>query len=272
MDVVFIIDIVLSFNTAYVKTGECILVVDRKEIARNYLKLWFPIDVAGSLPMDLILFIIDVAQGNVNIGGGGDGGGGGAVALVKILKIPKMMRLGRLFRFLSRFEGARLFHTSRPSSLAHLTPLALPSLLSPISRSATLPTRYGITAQRARASRIAPYPPPHPPPTLSPISCQARRTSVVFSCSCLSISYSFIGCPPSGTSSRGGRGNGSTDCARRTAATATSPTGKSIGCNITCSPSAHAWPVRTPAPPRTAHARQKKACLLIASLRMRMWV
>ena len=77
MDVVFIIDIVLSFNTAYVKTGECILVVDRKEIARNYLKLWFPIDVAGSLPMDLILFIIDVAQGNVNIGGGATAGEGG---------------------------------------------------------------------------------------------------------------------------------------------------------------------------------------------------
>ena len=106
MDIVFIIDIVLSFNTAYVKAGECILVIDRKEIARNYLKFWFPIDVAGSLPMDLILFFIDLARGNSSFGGGGGGDSGSAVALVKILKIPKMMRLGRLFRFLSRFEGS----------------------------------------------------------------------------------------------------------------------------------------------------------------------
>ena len=95
MDVTFVVDICLNFFTAYVKTEECLLVIDRKVapskmgqpnlcalssrfrrpqlIANNYLKKWFPIDVAGSLPMDLVFFIIDVVNGEASIGGcGGD--------------------------------------------------------------------------------------------------------------------------------------------------------------------------------------------------------
>jgi len=105
MDVVFVVDIILNFFTAYVNTEQCLLVINRRKIAQNYLRNWFAIDVSGSLPMDFIFFMIDVANGSVNVAGG-SGGDTANLALIKILKIPKMLRLGRLFRFLSRFEGA----------------------------------------------------------------------------------------------------------------------------------------------------------------------
>lgn len=105
MDVVFVLDIILAFFTAYVNTDQCLLITDRKEIAKNYLRRWFFIDVAGSLPMDFVFFMMDVANGKFSVGGG-EGGGTANLALIKILKIPKMLRLGRLFRFLSKFEGA----------------------------------------------------------------------------------------------------------------------------------------------------------------------
>mmetsp|Transcript_35591 Transcript_35591/g.93491 ORF Transcript_35591/g.93491 Transcript_35591/m.93491 type:complete len:304 (-) Transcript_35591:129-1040(-) len=61
--------------------------------------------------MDFVFFWLAVANGEAEFGScDGDNSGGGSDAaslqLVKILKIPKMLRLGRLFRFLSKFEGA----------------------------------------------------------------------------------------------------------------------------------------------------------------------
>lgn len=53
IDVMFIIDIVLNFNTGiYVKTR---LILQRKKIALDYLKWWFWIDLVSSLPLTWIL-------------------------------------------------------------------------------------------------------------------------------------------------------------------------------------------------------------------------
>ena len=52
IDACFMIDILLNFNTGiYFKNY---LVVDRKQIAKNYLKTWFAFDLIASIPIDLI--------------------------------------------------------------------------------------------------------------------------------------------------------------------------------------------------------------------------
>ena len=44
----FLFDILINFNTAIFKKG--LLINDRKVIIKNYLKLWFWIDLVSSFP------------------------------------------------------------------------------------------------------------------------------------------------------------------------------------------------------------------------------
>ena len=55
VDVVFIADIVLTFRTTFFDQ-ENELVLDKKIIARNYMKFWFPIDVVATVPFELLGF------------------------------------------------------------------------------------------------------------------------------------------------------------------------------------------------------------------------
>ncbi len=48
IDVIFLIDIVVTFNTGFYKKGY--LVMKRREIVINYLKTWFLIDLIASFP------------------------------------------------------------------------------------------------------------------------------------------------------------------------------------------------------------------------------
>ena len=48
IDVIFLIDIVVTFNTGFYKKGY--LVMKRRDIVINYLKTWFFIDLAASFP------------------------------------------------------------------------------------------------------------------------------------------------------------------------------------------------------------------------------
>ena len=48
MDVSFMIDIIVTFNTGFYKKGY--LVMKRKDIVKNYLKTWFFIDLVATFP------------------------------------------------------------------------------------------------------------------------------------------------------------------------------------------------------------------------------
>ena len=48
MDVTFMTDIIVAFNTGFYKKGY--LVMKRKEIVKNYLKTWFVLDLMASFP------------------------------------------------------------------------------------------------------------------------------------------------------------------------------------------------------------------------------
>ena len=54
MDVMFLIDIIVTFFTSVNDERSCTEVVDRKQIAVLYLKGWFWIDSISIFPFDLV--------------------------------------------------------------------------------------------------------------------------------------------------------------------------------------------------------------------------
>lgn len=59
-DCIFIVDIFLNFNTAFVKAG-AVKVTRRREIANNYLQGFFPADFISSIPIDWFLLESNVS-------------------------------------------------------------------------------------------------------------------------------------------------------------------------------------------------------------------
>lgn len=96
-DLVFVTDVLINFNTAYV-TKDAVLEINKPAIARHYAYTWAPVDILGSIPWEIITLIGESA--------GFKATEGQAIAIIKVLKAPKMLRIGRLFKFLARFEGA----------------------------------------------------------------------------------------------------------------------------------------------------------------------
>jgi hypothetical protein len=83
---------------------------DLIEIRRHYFELWFWIDLVATFPMELLL----VASGST---GGGESEGGGDPSsdasrvklLLRILKVPRLLRMGRLFKMLDQGQGAGIW-------------------------------------------------------------------------------------------------------------------------------------------------------------------
>lgn len=53
MDVTFMVDIIVTFNTGFYKKGY--LVMKRKDIIKNYMKTWFWIDLVATFPYTWVL-------------------------------------------------------------------------------------------------------------------------------------------------------------------------------------------------------------------------
>ena len=103
-DVFFVCDIAINFNTAVINERDATLILDKRKIARHYASSWLLIDVAASVPWELISLLTELVEGAENTTGGL------ANVRVKVLKLPKLLRLGRLFKIaLARFQGAATF-------------------------------------------------------------------------------------------------------------------------------------------------------------------
>ena len=87
IDALFFIDILVSFNTAYMDSKTSILVINRKEIAKSYLKFWFWIDLLSTIPFDKLIEAISSFSSNL-------------VAVSRLAKILRLIRLVKLVRFL----------------------------------------------------------------------------------------------------------------------------------------------------------------------------
>lgn len=84
IDVYFITDMVMTLRTGIVSNGE--VVMDPKRVARKYLNSWFVVDLVSNFP--LVLFVQS---------------SGKSLKIVKLQKIPKLLRIGRLLKYLREY-------------------------------------------------------------------------------------------------------------------------------------------------------------------------
>jgi hypothetical protein len=90
------LDILLNFNTGFYSRGS--LIMNRREIAKNYLKAWFWIDLFSTLPYTWFLdgALQDEQSGDSNL-----------------YRAPKLLRLIKIFRFLRILKILRLTKLKR---------------------------------------------------------------------------------------------------------------------------------------------------------------
>ncbi|XP_077062046.1 voltage-gated inwardly rectifying potassium channel KCNH6 isoform X1 [Siphateles boraxobius] len=89
VDVLFIIDIVITFRTTYVNHNNEV-VTHPKHIAIHYIKGWFLIDMVAAIPFDLLMFR--------------SGSDETTATLIGLLKTARLLRLVRVARKLDRYS------------------------------------------------------------------------------------------------------------------------------------------------------------------------
>jgi hypothetical protein len=89
IDLFFLADIFLNFRTSYHHQGSDI--TDREKIARRYARTFFPFDLFAALPLDALLL-------------GWAGFGIGGVSIVLLLRLPRLLRVVRLFVIFRRWQ------------------------------------------------------------------------------------------------------------------------------------------------------------------------
>lgn len=87
MNLCFIVDILISFNTGFYFKGN--LVMNRKEVIKNYLKFWFWLDLIASLPYSW--FIGGVFSSS-------DNGSSNSTSVLKLIRIFRFLKILRLVR------------------------------------------------------------------------------------------------------------------------------------------------------------------------------
>ncbi|GAB4426643.1 MAG: hypothetical protein OHK0011_08240 [Turneriella sp.] len=95
---VFLIDMILSFRTAYYYRGE--LVDDQRQITRHYLRTWFAVDCVSLFPFDLI-------TGNIFVGLPPY-----VVDIAPLLRLTRLVRLLHLKELINRWRHADILNPS----------------------------------------------------------------------------------------------------------------------------------------------------------------
>ena len=91
VDACFIIDIMLTFFTAYEKNGK--MEVRHKQLALTYFKRWFWIDLLSSIPFQVFEETFDPHTPNQFI------------EFTRMTRIIRILRLIKLFRFAKKNQG-----------------------------------------------------------------------------------------------------------------------------------------------------------------------
>ena len=98
MDLIFIVDMFVSFNLAYGSGGNhgsqgFLWVQSHKKIARNYLTSWFLVDFISIVPVDLIAM---AAMGEVD--GADSTGNASKLRAIKTIRLLRLLKLARIIR------------------------------------------------------------------------------------------------------------------------------------------------------------------------------
>ncbi|MEE4248653.1 MAG: ion transporter, partial [Kangiellaceae bacterium] len=90
---VFLIDILVNFNTGFYRKGN--IVLNRKEVAKQYIKFWLWLDLVASFPYDWVMleFTDTDEEDDQN---------------TSLYKAPQLLRLIKLFRFLRILKLIRI--------------------------------------------------------------------------------------------------------------------------------------------------------------------
>ncbi|GBG29481.1 Cyclic nucleotide-gated olfactory channel [Hondaea fermentalgiana] len=95
LDILFWIDILLNFRTGFIHAG--VHEKNPRKIAEHYLESWFFVDILASIPFELIFGSQSKTTRK-------------SLKILKWLKIPKLLRIGRIFKYLRRYiKFYRLF-------------------------------------------------------------------------------------------------------------------------------------------------------------------
>ena len=112
MDLLFIIDLVFNFNTAFNReNGE--LEWDLKAIRNNYIRGWFVIDLVACMPLDLLLSPESFFSGGTAVEESEGSDASRVKLMLRILKLPRLLRMGRIFKYLDRFKYASTWRVIR---------------------------------------------------------------------------------------------------------------------------------------------------------------
>ena len=121
VDVYFIIDVALNFMTGFWLELETttVLISDPQQIAVNYLKTWFVIDVLACAPVDLAMRASDGTLGcSFEIGGcdvrtsHNDSQALKLFKLLRIFRLLKLLRLFRVSRLVNRYQDVLIYYHS----------------------------------------------------------------------------------------------------------------------------------------------------------------
>jgi hypothetical protein len=100
LDLFFLADMVITFLTTIQSKTKMIEITDKKEIAKEYLSMWFWIDLISIFPFDDLSKLITYSAINNEPGQGGDN----ANLLLRTLKIGKIGKMIRLMRLVKVFK------------------------------------------------------------------------------------------------------------------------------------------------------------------------
>ena len=95
IDALFFVDIFLNFRTTYYD-GDYEMVLDWRQISRKYVKTWFMLDFVAVFPFELFTL-------------GTSSDSGAASSVTGLLKLPRLLRLGRLLKKLDQVAAANAF-------------------------------------------------------------------------------------------------------------------------------------------------------------------
>ena len=101
VDFTFLVDIVINFMTGYYDENER-LITDMGMIARQYMKTWFILDFASTVPFDVIVDVLANTSAD----------GLQALALIRILRLLKLARLRKLNKLIENVEDTLGVHPS----------------------------------------------------------------------------------------------------------------------------------------------------------------
>lgn len=93
INILFIIDVVLAFNTGYFSFELGMWITNRKMIVRAYARSWMGIDFVSCFPFDIIGIAFNASLGSYTQ----------ALRLVRLARLGKLLRILRASRILNRW-------------------------------------------------------------------------------------------------------------------------------------------------------------------------